>query len=109
MTRKAKISFLIVVWSIVAVQMYVNYRQHMRLEQDTVTAFSVAQEESTKEMIQGYGKFTDMELSVSNKKKMLENLARKLGITDGYTYSGSSGDGNWYRDDFYCIQTDKRE
>ena len=93
MTRKAKISFLIVVWSIVAVQMCVNYRQHMKSEQDTVTAFSVVREEGTKETIQGYGKFGDMELSVSNKKKMLENLAQKLGITDGYTYSGSSGDG----------------
>lgn len=93
MKKKAKISFLIVVWSIVAIQMYVNYQQHVRLEQDTVTAFSVVQEQETKETIQGYGKFGDMELSTGNKKKMLENLAQKLGITDGYTYSGSKGDG----------------
>lgn len=92
MTKKAKISFLIVVWSIVAVQMYVNYRQRITLDQETVTAFSVVQDEATKEVIQGYGKFGDMELSVSGKKKMLENLAQKLGITEGYSYSGATGD-----------------
>lgn len=93
MTRKAKISFLIVVWSIVAVQMYVNYRQHIQLQQSTVTAFSVVKNEVTKETVQGYGKFGDMELSAASRKKMLENLAQKLGITDGYTYSGANGDG----------------
>ena len=43
MTKKAKISFLIVVWSIVAIQMYVNYEQRIRLREEAVTAFSVEQ------------------------------------------------------------------
>ena len=71
MTKKAKISFLIVVWSIVAIQMYVNYEQRIRLREEAVTAFSVEQDKAQEETIHGYGKFGDMELTDANKKKIL--------------------------------------
>lgn len=92
MTKKAKISFLIVVWSIVAIQMYVNYEQRIRLREEAVTAFSVEQDKAQEETIHGYGKFGDMELTDANKKKMLINFADKLGITDGYTFRNGTGD-----------------
>ena len=93
MTKKAKISFLIVVWSIVAIQMYVNYKQHVQMKEDAISAFSVVEDSRIEGNIRGYGKFGEMELSAASRKKMLENLANKLGITDGYTYSTGRGDG----------------
>ena len=74
MTKKAKISFLIVVWSIVAIQMYVNYEQRIRLREEAVTAFSVEQDKVPEETIHGYGKFGDMELTDANKKKIIQPL-----------------------------------
>lgn len=89
MTGKVKISFLVLVWSIVAIQMYVNYRQN---GSETVTAFSVVEDSISDETIKGCGYFEKVELSEATKKKMLENLAFKLGITEGYTFSGGTGD-----------------
>lgn len=92
MTSKAKISFLIVVWSIVAIQIYVNYQEKMRDQTGAVTAFSVVEDTTIEETISGYGYFGTMEISETTKKKMLRNLAYKLGITDGYHFSNGSGD-----------------
>lgn len=92
MTGKAKISFLILVWSIVAIQIFVNDRQRERLEKGVATAFSVTEDSVLRETIRGYGKFGDVDLTTANKKKMLENLALKLGITDGYSYSAATGE-----------------
>ena len=93
MTRKAKISFLILVWSIVAVQIYVNNWDREKQKEQVVTAFSVVNESVTGETIEGYGYLGKMDLSDDVKKDMLENLAYKIGIKDGYTYSAGSGDG----------------
>lgn len=91
MTKKVKISFLVLVWSIVAVQMYVNHNDQMKLNQ-AVTAFSVVDENVTGEVIKGYGYFGAMEISDEMKKNMLKNLALKMGIEDGYTFSEGKGD-----------------
>ncbi len=90
MTGKVKISFMIVVWSIVAIQMYVNYRQEASR---ALTAFSVVKDESLTETIKGYGYFETMKLGTVSRKKMLEKLAKDLGITDGYTFTSGAGDG----------------
>lgn len=90
MTNKVKVSFLILVWSIVAIQMYVNYRQDVN---DTVTAFSVVDDSVSEEIIKGYGFFENTSLSPKMKRKMLENIALKLGITDGYSFTTGEGDG----------------
>lgn len=92
MTKKIKISFLIVVWSIVAIQMYVNYQEKNQGKVETVTAFSVADGQSTEEIISGYGYFGTMEITEEIKKQMLENLANKLGITDGYRIQDGKGE-----------------
>ena len=92
MTRKVKLSFLIVVWSIVAIQIYVNYQEKMKNQSGAVTAFSVVEDESMEEIVSGYGYFGIMEIEENTKQKMLENLAYKLGITDGYEFSTGSGD-----------------
>ena len=75
MTRKVKISFLILVWSIVAVQIYVNSQIDTKREQDVVTAFSVMNQELVGQNVKGYGHFGTMNISQETKKKMLENLA----------------------------------
>ena len=92
MTKKVKISFLILVWSIVAVQIYVNNWDRKKQKEQMVTAFSVVNENITGETIQGYGYLGQMELSEDMKKEMLRNLALKLGIRDGYTFSQGKGD-----------------
>lgn len=93
MTKKAKNSLLILVWSIVAVQMYVNYQGSVNGSEQVVTAFSVVDDKVVGEVVEGYGYFDTMELSDEVKKNMLENLALKMGITDGYTFSEGRGDG----------------
>ena len=90
MNGKIKISFMIVIWSIVALQMYINYKQD---EKRAIGAFSVVDDNVSEETIKGYGYFETMELGDTSRKKMLENLAGKLGITDGYTITEGSGDG----------------
>lgn len=91
MTKKVKLSFLILIWSIVAVQMFVNYHEQVKSKQ-AVTAFSVVDKNVTGETIKGYGYFGTMEISDEMKKNMLENLALKMGIKDGYTFSEGKGD-----------------
>ena len=91
-TRKAKISFLILVWSIVAIQIYVNYQEQARRPKTTVTAFSVVADNIIEEWIKGYGRFGNMDISEELRREMLENLAHKLGITDGYTVTKEQGD-----------------
>lgn len=78
MTRKMKISFLIVVWSIVAIQIYINYQQKVKNERQAVTAFSMIQNDILEETVEGYGYLGAMELDEATKKKMLCNLADKL-------------------------------
>lgn len=91
MTGKVKLSFLIVVWSIVAIQIYINYQEKVKKQLDTITAFSVVENESMEEVVNGYGYFGTMEIEENTKQEMLENLAYKLGITDGYKFSTGSG------------------
>ncbi len=96
MTKKAKTSFLILVWSIVAIQMYVNYQEQENRLNRTVTAFSVIDDSMTREWVRGCGYFGEMEISEELCQKMLKNLANKLGITDGYALEkvqGESGNG----------------
>lgn len=92
MTRKAKISFLILVWSIVAIQIYVNYQEREKKSAVAVTAFSVVEDSTTKEWIKGYGHFGNMDISEELRQEMLQNLAQKLGITDGYIVTKEQGD-----------------
>lgn len=93
MTKKVKISFMILVWSIVAIQIYVNYQEKMKNRSELVTAFSVSENEVADETVNGYGYFGAMELSEETKERMLRNLAQKLGITDGYTFMNGNGSG----------------
>lgn len=92
MTRKVKLCFLILVWSIVAIQVYVNYWEREKNTALAVTAFSVMEDSITEEWIKGYGHFGTMKISEDIRKKMLKNLAQKLGITEGYTFTMGQGD-----------------
>ncbi|MCM1180956.1 MAG: YwmB family TATA-box binding protein [Clostridium sp.] len=92
MTRKVKISFLILVWSIVAMQIFVNYQQSRQKQEQTVTAFSVVENDVVEEMITGYGYFGRMELSDDTKEQMLKNLADKLGLSAPYDIQSSTGE-----------------
>lgn len=103
-TRKVKISFLIVVWSIVAIQIFVNYQEKIKQENHAVTAFSLMGDTVFTEKINGYGYFGTMDISDVEKRKMLKNLAYKLGITEGYDFQGGSGD--YYTK---CVLTKKGE
>ena len=63
MTGKVKVSFLVVVWSIVAIQMFINYQQE---EERAVTAFSVMDDSISEERIRGYAYYDTVELSYEN-------------------------------------------
>ena len=70
MTNKVKISFLILVWSIVAVQMFVNYKDSKAYSEQAVTAFSVVNDDVIGETIKGYGYFGKLDISENMKKNM---------------------------------------
>ena len=91
MTRKAKISFLILVWSIVAIQIFINYQQSSKKEAETVTAFSVVENNVIEEMVAGYGYLGKMELSEDMKEQMLKNLADKFGLGNSYEINSFAG------------------
>lgn len=96
-TKKVKISFLILVWSIVAIQIYVNYQDRDKLRklekrEQAVTAFAVTEDIPESSMIIGQGYFGDMEISDEIKKEMLANLAQKLAIPEGYTFYQSKNE-----------------
>lgn len=91
MTRKAKISFLILVWSIVAIQIFINYQQSSKKEEETVTAFSVVENNVIEEMVAGYGYLGKMELSEDMKEQMLKNLADKFGLGNSYEINSFAG------------------
>lgn len=92
MTRKVKISFLILVWSIVAVQIFINYQQSHQKQEEAVTAFSVVENDVIEERIAGYGYLGRMELSDGTKEQMLKNLADKLDLDTSYEMYSSKGD-----------------
>ena len=92
MTRKAKISFLVLVWGIVAIQMGVNYKEREKMN-SMVTAFSIAEEAGTEKVIEGYGYFGQMELSNGNKKEMLQSLSKRLNLEGDYEWSQSEDEG----------------
>lgn len=92
MTRKVKISFLILVWSIVAIQIFVNYQQSSQKQEQAVTAFSVVENDVIEEIITGYGYFGRMELSNETKKQMLKNLADKLELDTSYDIHSLAGE-----------------
>lgn len=91
-TKKVKVSFLILVWSIVIVQSFVNTQDETARREKAVAAFSVIDETVIGEVIRGYGYFGNVELSDETKQSMLENLALKLGIEDGYVFSKEEGE-----------------
>lgn len=92
MTRKVKISFLILVWSIVAVQIFVNYQQKAQRHEEVKTAFAEADSQMIDEMISGYGYLGRLDLSDSMREKMLRNLADKMEIDGNAVLERSNGD-----------------
>lgn len=93
MTKKVKISFLILVWGIVVIQCSINDRERLADEEKAVTAFSVVADEDAQKQIAGYGFFGAMELSEEMKERLLESIAQKLGISEDYSFYGDEGEG----------------
>jgi hypothetical protein len=93
-TKKAKISFLVVVWAIVAIQIFVNYQQKKNQSQSAVTAFSVVNNQVIEEMVEGYGYFGTLDLTTETKEKMLRNLADKMELEGDVSISTTKED-NW--------------
>lgn len=92
MTKKVKISFLILVWSIVAVQIFVNYQQKAQKHKEVKTAFAEVESQIIDETISGYGYLGKLELSDSMREKMLRNLVDKMEISDSGILEQSNGD-----------------
>ncbi len=74
------------------IQICVNMHEKSRRQKETVTAFSEVEEQADQISIHGYGYFGTMEISEEMGEKMLVNLSQKLGITDGYTMQGATGE-----------------
>ena len=105
MTRKVKISFLILVWGIVAIQLYINHMDQSALRknaifpsanhnnrENVITAFSMNSNEIYEENLKGFGYFGKMEMDEQTKQDILKTFANNIGIKDGYMLSAEEGD-----------------
>ena len=105
MTKKVKISFLILVWGIVAIQLCINRMDQLSLRQNAVfpsanndkkenviTAFSIQSQDTPAESLKGFGYLGTMEVKEEAKVDTLKKFARSMGIEDGYILSGKEGD-----------------
>lgn len=88
MNKKEKIYLVGLLWVIVALQMFVN--QTAKKEDEIVEAFSISNSVPINSTIDAYGLFGKMYLSEETKENMLVNLAKELGITEGYTIENTS-------------------
>ena len=73
-------------------QIFINYQQSHQKQEESVTAFSVVENNVIEERIAGYGCLGRMEISDETKEQMLKNLADKLGLDTSYEMSSSIGE-----------------
>ncbi|MGN0438085.1 MAG: YwmB family TATA-box binding protein [Lachnospiraceae bacterium] len=78
MSRKVKISFLVLIWGIVVVQSFINWK--CMSKEDTVTTFHITDHQTEEIFVTGYGYLGTDYLSEEKKKEILNRLAKELGI-----------------------------
>lgn len=91
MKHGAKIILIVFIWLAVVLQLFINY--DIRPDHNVVEAFSSSDAIPVEAMVSCYGEFGEMKIAKATKKTMLTNLAKKLGITDGYEITASEGRG----------------
>ena len=131
--RKVKISCLILIWGLVIIQTYVNFMNPGALckhavfsydsykkSKEAITAFSVIEDNATDKILKGFGYYKTDNMSEGEKRKLLIDFAKRLGIigsnvsslakaninyvTNSYTSSGAAANSS---DDLYSLMTSK--
>ena len=90
MRKKLLVYIFVLIWMVVAVQLVVN--ASMKRKDQIIEAFSVVDTIPVESDVEAYGYFGDMYLSPETKEQLLTNLAKELGITDGYFLESVSGE-----------------
>lgn len=90
MKLSGKVILIALVWLAVFVQVFIN--RGIERKENVVEAFSSSEAIPVEACVSAYGEFGEMELAAKTKETMLRNLAKKLGITDGYDITASEGD-----------------
>lgn len=88
MTKKVKISFLILIWGIVSIQSYINWKEFHSKE--TVETFASIEEDTGGNCITGYAYLGRENLTEKQKEKLLKKLAQQLQMTDDYQITNSN-------------------
>lgn len=91
MKVSGKVSLIALVWLAVLVQLLIN--RGLQRPGDVVEAFSSSEAIPVETCISAYGDFGEMELAGDTKNTMLRNLAKQLGIIDGFEVTASEGEG----------------
>lgn len=91
MKQGVKILLIACIWLAVILQIFINY--DIRPNHNVVEAFSSSDAIPVEATISCYGEFGEMKLANATKQVMLTNLAKKLGVTDGYEITASEGQG----------------
>lgn len=91
MKATGKTVLVVLIWLAVMVQLLIN--RGLEPEGDVVEAFNSSNMVPVEVCISAYGKFGELELAAETKEIMLRNLAKQLGITDGYEITASEGEG----------------
>lgn len=87
MKHGGKITLIALVWLSVILQLFINH--DLRPADNVVEAFSSSEAIPVEAVVSCYGEFGEMEIAKATKKTMLVNLAKRLGITDGYEITES--------------------
>lgn len=90
MSTKTKVYFSLVVLLAIVIQLIVNMA--VPAGDDIIEAFGQVDTVAVESSIEGYGYFGHMELSDAKKSTMVTNIAKDLGITDGYNIIFDQGD-----------------
>lgn len=83
MNRKTKIYILVLIWAAILLQLFINSsidREKKMVEQVMSEDISNLSEGTVK----AYAFYGDDNLSVANRESMVKNIAKNLGITNGY-------------------------
>lgn len=104
MSRKVKISFLVLIWGIVAIQTYINFLDGDTLRKkavlsmegyekskEAIPAFSVMEDTSCEKQVNGFGFYKTIQLTEEEKRDLLIDFAKKLGIKGEYSFLGGEG------------------
>lgn len=91
LTKKIKISLLVLIWGIVAIQSYINWKDTIKA--NVVETFAATEETKEENCIRGFAYLGTDNLTDGQKEEILKKLAKKLNIPEDFRIVKITKDG----------------